>query len=276
MRLCCSYRSSPSHRQMADEIRYSLNALSSLLDALEKYQDKILIIEILDLEKAQIAYDKIKNLAIENNNIVIDCYNIHDYEILSEEPALHGKLMCHYPVNNYTDMRRILYNTPYAITIGEPLTFDLAKVRQAIDRMNSDFKIKIRVVPTIGRPTEWLMVADKDDGLKHFWITPNTVNIFEDFIDVLDLYDEDPHREEALLTVFNKQMYVMPLGSLIKNIQNDIPAHMFDETFMTHRLNCHQVCMRDPSLCSYCDNYNKLLQTTRPKTASLIDFLKKE
>ena len=273
MKLCCSYRSAPQYREIVDEIRYSLNALGQALEALEKYPDKIIIIEILDLEHSQVAYDKIKGLITENPNIVIDCYKMRDYIVMSEDPAF-TKVMYHYPVNTYNDLWRVLYYKPWAISIAEPLTFDMIRVRQAVDR-SSNRHVRIRVLPALGRPTEWSHLALVDNGLRHFWVTPETVSEYEGYIDVLDLYDEDEHREEALVKVFHDGFYLMPLGSLVKNLNSSIPANMFDITFIQKRMNCKQVCMRDPSMCNYCATFENIAQLTRPKTDSLIDLLKK-
>ena len=78
--------------------------------------------------------------------------------------------MYHYPIYNWIDLNYILhFDGLYAVTIGEPLVFDLKRVRTLINRSRDN--IKIRVNPTIAKPSIYNDYIG-DTGLCHFWVLP--------------------------------------------------------------------------------------------------------
>lgn len=262
MKICGTCKSDPTHREMMDEIRFNIGSLAILFENLELYQNKTIIIELLDLKDAKLSYNKLADLIKENNNIVVDCYDLHDYISLSK---LHPRrIMYHYPCESFNDLYRIISYQPCAIMIGEPLTFNLKTVRSVVDDWY-DYYINLRVLPMLGRPTEWTDLREQDNGIKHFWIAPHLIPIYDDYIDVIDLYDTDVQREQALIEIYTAQRYMLPIGSVVKNLESSLPAEMFNEDFAIRRLNCHQTCMRGNSGCHYCEQFEKLANILKPQ-----------
>lgn len=262
MKLCGTYKSDPRHRQMMDEIRFRIGDLNALFENVDQYKEKTVIIEIADLKQSNLPYPKLVSILEENLNFILDCYNLTDYITLSKKHP--QRVMYHYPCTSYNDLYRIISYRPYAVTIGEPLTFDLKNVRIAVDSWY-EYHVNIRVLPMIGRPTEWADMRVTDNGIKHFWIAPHLTHIYEEWVDVLDLYDLDEQREQALIEVYKSKEYMMPIGSLVKNLESVVPSNMFDDDFANRRLTCRQLCMKGISGCNYCTIFEKFAMAAKPK-----------
>lgn len=262
MKLCGTYKVDLQHKQMIQEIRFRLGDLNSFFGNAELYAKHTVIIELLKLSEANLSYTKLSAILQENTNTIIDCYDLNDFILLSKKHPY--RIMYHYPCTTYNDLYRIIFCQPYAITIAEPLTFDIINVRQTINSQSEDHYINIRVLPMIGRPTEWNDLKSIDHGIQHFWIAPHLIDVYAPYIDVFDLYDMDVKREQALIEVYTSQKYMMPIGSLVKNLESSVSSEIFDVDFAKRRLSCRQTCMRGNTGCQYCMAFEKLAQVSRP------------
>ena len=261
MNLCASFHSDLTHRLLLNEIRYPISHLDTALQELEKRPSIMIILEIMNLAQCGLKTSKLMQILQENPNIIVDCYEWQDFLTLQ----YHGhikQLMYHYPVNNYTQLWYVLHFKPYAVTIAEPLTFDLPQVRKTVDDLAGDDHIQIRVLPALGKPSDWVFIDD-DNGFKHFWIMPGNTSTYEPYIDVFDLYDADPSREQALVDAYHSQQYMLPIGVLVKNCSSNLPANLIDTEFAERRTQCQQRCMRGTTNCHYCDMFQRTAEIAR-------------
>lgn len=251
MRLCASYHCDPTN---LDEIRYTAATLDLMVEKAIDVPDKLYILEIVDFKNCGISKDKLSSLVNELPNIIMDCYAMVDFLKLAVE--FPKKVMYHYPCTTFNEIRYMLYVQPYAITLGEPLTFDLERVKEML--MGSE--VKVRVLPAIGRPSTWNIYRSEDDGICHFWIAPHLVDLYSEYIDVLDLYDESPEREKALAKIYgNKEETGWTLSILLKNCEAPTGAYLIDEEFAENRMNCRQRCMQNK--CHYCKRMESMINS---------------
>ena len=194
----------------------------------------------------------------EQQNLVIDCYKREDFLALSQ---IHmPRIMYHYPATTYNELWWLLQVHPYGISIGEPLAFDMINVRKTINEYAVGHEyIQIRVLPAIGRPSSWNIWRLRDQGLRHFWITPQTQYIYEPYVDVLDLYDADEMREAALVKLYYNGKCDWDMTVLLKNCGTAVLADAIDPELITRRLSCKQRCMQHEYSCHRCDEESKLL-----------------
>ena len=250
MKICASYHTDAAQ---LDEVRYTAATLDYMVEKAIDVPDKTYILEILDYNKSGITKEKLDSLINELPNIVVDCYDMIDFLKLAVQHP--NKVMYHYPCATFNDIRYVLHVKPYAVTIGEPLSFDLIRVRQ----MLRDTDVKVRVLPAIGRPSTWNIYKSEDNGINHFWITPNTLEYYEPYIDVIDLYDEDPEREKALVKIYKSGECDWPLAVLLKNCEASVGAYMIDDQWVMPRLECRQMCMQNK--CHLCDRTAAAINT---------------
>jgi len=257
MKLCASYH---CKNDFLDEIRYSVSLLNNAILYAQDNPERIIIIEILNLAQSNISTKRLQEFAAELPNLVYDCYSMEDYVFLHKQNFQH--IMYHYPITTYNELWAILQLSPYGVLIGEPLTFELPTVRKILDQNNT--YVQLRVVPHIGRPTAWAHLRDQDNGIKHFWITPQMLHIYEPYVDVLELYDAKVERENALVNIYHKGDYVFGLNSLLRNCESEILCPMITEEISKKRINCGQHCMRLPSNCHYCDRIEAIIHLSKP------------
>lgn len=257
MRLCASYH---CKNDVLDEVRYPIALLNNIFTLQETKTHLTFIVEILSLSDCNLSKEQIKSLGMENTNWVFDCYKREDFITLKQLglPAV----MYHYPITTYPELWYILQFQPYGVLIGEPLAFDLINVRQVLDQFEN--YIQLRVMPHLGRPSNWHFVSDKDNGLRHFWIVPQMLHIYEPYVDTLELYDQDVAREKTLVELYDKGEYLFGLTSLLKNCESEIPCPMITEDLCTKRISCGQRCMKLPTNCHYCNRMEDVIKLTKP------------
>ena len=235
--------------------------LNSVFEYRQQHPDNTIIIEILQLGSCGISIKRLKSLIDEDQHLVLDCYEMLDFIKLRQADV--SRVMYHYPVATYNDLYQLMFYKPYAISVREPLTFDLPQVREVLDQDQERY-IKIRVVPHIGRPADWADLREKDNGIRHFWIAPQMAYVYEPYVDVLDLYDADSGREQALVDVYSKNDYMFGLNSLLKHCESSLLCGLVDEEFTKRRLNCKQRCFRMSNDCHYCERFEAMTKITQP------------
>lgn len=256
MNLCASYNTKDN---ALNEIRYPASRLDLLIEKLIDVPDKIYILEILSFEESKIKEEQLINLCAENDHLVVDFYEKQDYIKFSQ---LIPKYMYHYPACTFNDIYWLMAFHPWAITIGEPLTFNLPRMRETVNLMTEEGSYTyVRVLPALGRPSEWNIIGKlkNDTGINHFWIMPHQLGIYEPYIDTLDLYDRNLERENQLVKVYNRGTCDWGLNSLLRHCEISIPCDLVPDEFAKRRLNCEQRCMRGDHSCDYCARQIRLV-----------------
>lgn len=256
MQYCTSYYQSEPIRKKVNELRFSSRAINDALGYAERHPDKRVIIELLDLHDDYMPpMEKLHKLHTEQTNVYYDFYNLHDlveYSRFLKDNENHY-IMYHQPVLTWGLVQILLYHKVSDIVISEPLTFNMQELAQNIHP-----KVKIRVRPYFAKP-EVARGIETDSGIHHFWILPQHIHLYEPYIDVIDLIDDNIVRETALVNTYtsNKE-FAARLDTLIEGIESSIGASFIDEKFVQRRLNCGQNCLKNNNYCHFCDQYVKM------------------
>ena len=256
MQFCTSYRQSPEIKNKMTEIRYPLKHLTLALDQIKEKQNHIAIIEILNLSSGNLNEEQIHDLAVEYKNIYFDFYLFSDFKIISNKYQ-EQKYMYHYPIQSWIDLNYILhFDGLHSITIGEPLIFDIKKVKTLITRSRNN--IQLRAYPTIGRPTVYNDYPG-DHGLCHFWVLPQHIYLYENLIDIMDILSDDQEREEVLCDYYiNNKPWLLQLSSFFKNMTTNVIGNYVLDEWAEKRLNCGQRCFMPSPTCHYCESQNTI------------------
>lgn len=266
MRICASYHINPKFWNNLDEIRFSVGASIAALEYAASHPDKKVIIETLHADEDDLTPELVNSLLEENENLYFDFYEIDD--LIKYANGLR-KYMYHYPVSTFNMLYFLLQYPLSDITISEPMTFDLDTLKITLDHLDPEERPCIRVNPAIGRPTLFNNIADIDDGLKHFWLLPQHMEIYDPYIDVVDLLDNNHVREETLVQIFRNKRYNNELRYYLLNGENTTEGVLIDDAFAKRRINCRQVCMRGKTSfrCNYCwaetELYRKLKEQSK-------------
>lgn len=268
MKFCCSYRLRSELLDDADEIRYS--NLTDIFEIREKYAAKRIIYEILEMKDVEVntnplTYKLLFDILKSMPNLYIDFYSYADMVGFMEESngEYNSRCMYHYPVDGYNMLNMLLAYGVSDVTLTEPLTFDIENVAHYIRYDNPDCKIRIR--PYMGREA-W---APTNDDMCHFWVLPQHLHLYEEYIDVVDILANSVLREETLYNTYKKGMYGLDMGALIEHFDVDPPIKggWIDDALAMHRMKCRQICQSSkPQRCHVCD-LERLLVKYMPRAA---------
>lgn len=257
MKICTSFRQPGSVQEKMQQIRYPITSLNNVLERLQTDYSTDYIVEIFDLDNTDLTAVKIHSLAVDFSNLFFDFHKFDDFKLIASQ-CDERKYMYHFPVNTYMDVQYLLqYPGLACITIEEPLTFDLDNIHKVI-KEDEERDIQIRVYPTIGRPSRYRDYK-KDNGINHFWILPQHLNLYEEFIDIIDLSDRSQKREHALCKIYTSNIpYLFTIQPLFKYVDSNVIGAFVDEEWATRRLNCKQTCLQKGVHCMMCLRQDRL------------------
>lgn len=138
------------------------------------------------------------------------------------------------------------------ILIDGPLGFQHDKL---FNRKNN--QILIRAIPNYSS-----IAAIGKLRPSSFFIRPEDTFYYTG-IDILEFYHNTIEQEETLFTIYNRGTCLLPLNSLIPELEDSIPnAVISGEEFTERRLNCGQRCMNPEPIhhCNYCKIYLDFLK----------------
>lgn len=242
MRFSASYRQYTHYKDL-NEIKFPISLLSNAVNTALQYPDKRIVVHIVELE-GTIAIEKLLEILTDTPNLYLELYDIEDVLTLTSALKVSGdskKIFYHHPATTFNMIYFLMKNNVSDIVLGEPIVFDLSEVRKMVPKSSG---VILRVNPVQGRPPLYESIKDEDDGLYHFWAVPQSVRLYDEYIDVFDLNDPNEQREDVLITIFSREEYNHSLNSLCKNIDNQIPCSVFSDEDLRYRLTCRQRCIR--------------------------------
>lgn len=256
MKYCTSYYQSEPVRQKVDELRFTVATLNDALGYAERHSDKRVIVEILDLHKERVpSIEKLHKLHEEMPNVYYDFYNLHDLVEYARWLGSyeHKYIMYHQPALTWGLIQILLYYKVSDIVIGEPLAFNMPELEK-----NVHDKARIRIRPYFAKP-EIARGIETDSGIHHFWVLPQHMHLYEQYVDVIDLLDDNVVRETALVHTYTSgKEFSARLDTLIEGVECEVGASFIDEKFVMRRLSCGQNCLKNSNYCHHCDQYVKM------------------
>lgn len=257
MKFCTSNHQQELRRRKVQELRFNVNNLNNALHFLNEHNDYRILIEVPDLKTCTIELNKLLQLLYENKQIVLDLYKLEDLITVAKQAQDKGSYMYHFQVNNWGMAQILMYYKVSDMLIGEPLCFQMDKVKKNI---KENYPINIRICPHVA-PAH--IAKECFSGINNFWILPQHLSIFEDVIDICDILDPNDAREAALLDIYTADKpYTFTIDTLITNMNAPmVSASKIDGNLMRRRKNCGQVCMENRDRCHLCNTYFKLSLT---------------
>lgn len=133
--------------------------------------------------------------------------------------------------------------------ICESLGFELKKIKEIqVERQSN---ITIRVYANICQKTYDIPESDMASYLKYFFIRPEDVDLYEDYVDVIEFYSSDDSQNTYYKIYAVDKKWDGDLGEIIKNLPKGIYNPGIPRTFGSKRLNCGNKCLSFIP-CSWC------------------------
>lgn len=140
------------------------------------------------------------------------------------------------------------------VYIIEQLCFELKDVAEFAHKNN----VQVRTFPNISQKT-----MDATPAIKGFFIRPEDIPFYEEYIDVLEFFDMTKKSIETLLKIYTEtKKWYGDLKELIIGLDCEFDSRFITPRFCERRLNCQRKCLKGKS-CNFCDNVQELATTLK-------------
>lgn len=237
MRYCIRYSKSSQFRHMEDineiEIVYHREDLS-LPEFIERYKNKTIVINYIDnLSELSVDVERLAILVKKYPNIKLKISYCPKYAKLLKDnkiPFFYSKI-----VYNWDELNSILEDEPTDIYIGYDFGFSIVNVAKKIHEKN----IKVRCIPNLAQSL-W----DFENPITKFFIRPEDLSLYEDYIDICEFYGEND-RQSVLYEIYAQdKKWDGGLNYLIAGFKDDTfnNADIDNPGFGMARLHCKKRC----------------------------------
>ena len=237
IKYCLRSRLSYSFLQKADEIRVDYRDRETIFELVGKYPGKRFI---LFPGREPFNWEEIRkyNLACESN-FVLNVRSVNEALIAKENNI---KFMLNYEATSCWDLEGLVNLGAEYAYVGIPLFFDLKSA--------ANYNIKLRAVPTIA----YNHALPHENGIYGQWIRPEDVELYEEYIDVLEFEHCEIKREQTLYTVYAEdKKFNTRLDILVQDLGSNAINRLIPPDLAEARISCRQKC-KTGSSCKLCYN----------------------
>ena len=245
MRYCVSGRQPYSVIKKADEIKFQYNDRDRILDLVERFPDKTIILDVPGAEENwelwRMYHEKFFEFHVA----------LHDLNRVEEFNKENVNWYWPYPITSYYELDMIVNLHPSYIMIGPPLSFDLDQVNLHIyDPCDDTKQIPLRLVANVAHPN--YLPTNGMHGICGQWVRPEDTQLYSTRIQCLEFENVDLKQEETMLHIY-KENRAWPgnLNLLIQKLNFNVDNRAIPEELGEKRMTCGQRCWRTGS-CQLC------------------------
>lgn len=235
MKYCLSSRQPHSVLKNVDEIKVAWKDKGYLLDLVEKFPEKEIILEWDG------SNPEWKNWSMYSEKFAcftIAIPNLFLADIMNQEGL---KWYWPFPVTSFAELQDVVALGPVYVQLGPPLSFSLKKVKAVTD-------IPCRMIVNDPKPIH----LPKADTVRGQYVRPEDISIYEQWIDCVEFATESLKEEAAYLKIYKEQQeWPGNLNLIIRNLDKNVDNRGILEDFGERRANCGQRCMEGRG-CGYC------------------------
>ena len=271
MKYCIDYIRDSKILDEVDEININydrIQDLNALLDFCNQHPKQRINVCFYDLDKA-LRENQLKDLL----DFQKEHTELNMYIRLPGTNEETGVMLNAYPDCKFyfgiyvNDWDRVIGFINYGVTdifIVEGLGFELEKIAP----IAHEHKVQVRVFPNIAQ-SSW---KDTDD-LRKFWIRPEDIDFYEQYVDVCEFID-DNKKVDVLYDIYkNDKKWFGDLTEIIGGLTKTIDSRYIVPRFVKKRVRCGRECMKGGN-CQMCDRIQEL--SGNLEKAGLIVMIDKE
>lgn len=155
-------------------------------------------------------------------------------------------------IDNWEDLNKVLEKTPESIFIGGILGFDLERVHNFCQEKG----VRIRCYPNVCQ-YRW----DNSDGIKTFFIRPEDIAIYDEYIDVLEFFNSKNKQNPLYEIYFHDQKWDGDLREIIQGLKYKVNSYyILGKDFAKFRINCKRKCIKHHN-CNLCNSIVEFANT---------------
>ena len=247
MRFCVSGRQPYSIIKQADEVKFNYIDRDRILDLVEKYPEKTVILDVpaheSDWKLWQMYSEKFAEFYIA----------LHDLSRAGEFNEAGIKWYWPFPITSYYELGMIVNLHPSYLMIGMPLTFDLDTVltRSYDDTVEENAEpIPLRMVVNVAKPP--YLPTNGTHGVCGQWVRPEDTELYSTRVRCFEFDNVDLQQESTLLHIYkdNKE-WPGNLALLISGLDFHVDNRAIPEELGERRMTCGQRCWRTGT-CQLC------------------------
>lgn len=131
--------------------------------------------------------------------------------------------------------------------------------------ITGDLAFDIKTVAEIAKPAKVRVIPNMVQGntfanipiLKTFFIRPDDIKLYEEYVDVIELAVLTPHNIDETLDIYRKGKWFGDLRELILNFNESLDCRYVVDQFGKTRLSCGHRCLKGKK-CRMCDTIQSL------------------
>lgn len=240
--------------EKADEIMLEYNRKNlKIIDYIKEHSNQRIILNIFNLDEA-LQYKEIEKLNaiyVENKlnfSIKLPSYNEKIKDLLS---SLQVPFFFDWIVTDWDELLGYIQLGVSDVYIGNNLGFELDKVAEVAHQNN----VQIRVFPNVAQ-SSW----KETSGLKKFFIRPEDVTFYSDYVDVFEFWGTDLKKQEIFYKIYSKQEWFGSLNEIIYELNEELDSRYIIPRFAEKRVRCKKECLKGGK-CQICDRIKELSHT---------------
>lgn len=252
MKSCIEWRKHFKYLPQVDEfnIDFKENKTKKLLSFLDTYAitQRVNIRDVTESDDINL----IASLK-EKYNVAI-CFTCSPEEIKTEDYKTIEKAKVpfyfDYPIDNWGRLEYYLSLGVSDVFISGELGFDLPRVREKVKEKED---VQIRVWANIAQGSN-----PKSDGLKDFYIRPEDIDIYGEYIDIIEFFNSEKEQNILYDVYFHDKAWDGKLKEIIKGMSCEVNNYyILGDDFVKRRIECKQDCIKGGK-CRLCDRLQGL------------------
>jgi hypothetical protein len=258
MKYCLKYTNVCRHLKDADEISIKYIEDRGLVDFMEKYADKRIILRIVakdfsDTELMKLVAIK-KQFPQYQFTVALDEYHTGLIKKLREKELPFYLLK---PIQNWENFHYLVNILKVSdIDLSGALAFELPKVKRYLEKVKVN--TIIRITPNIIHSQ-----TDNCPPLQHFFVRPDDIDQYEPYVDVLEF--EGIEHQDTFYNIYAKEkMFIGKLNQVIYNFPLAIDNMGLIPQFGERRISCGRECLSG-GRCKRCDTLAHISEVMGPQ-----------
>ena len=139
------------------------------------------------------------------------------------------------PCQNWEYLTWLLKIGVSDVNLSGALAFEFPKVKYLLDRQ--DRKVNARITPNIVQS-----ILPETDSLVKFYIRPEDMEIYEQYIDILEF--EGLEHQDTFLDIYQRKIFIGNLNQCIYNFSDKVDNKGLSTLFGERRVSCGQQCLK--------------------------------
>lgn len=257
---CLNYYPSSDYLKDVQELKIEYNSMdiTFLTEFLQKHCNKTIVIDITD-HFDEVDAKLFLGLKEKFNNFKL----IIKYEN-SKELKLVQKFQLPFFFCNFATtidkMYGLMQYHPTDMYICEQLGFELDNISKILHQNN----ILLRTFPNICQTS-----FPETNGLLTFFIRPEDIPIYSNFIDVFELVSDQQH-QSTIFKIYKQQRWFGNIQEIIPTFKGKLDGRYILDNFSAFRINCRKRCMYNPSSCNICTRIVELSKSFQKNNILLL------